>query len=104
MHSEKGPRSSGGTARKKDKGMADKASMTLNLDEELNGRVIEAARAAGTNKTEWIRGAIVARLEDDSQQGGGDGDLEKIEAAYTVADEAGRSWLAQAADMVRKVY
>ena len=80
--------------------MADKHSMTLNLDAELNARVSEAATAAGCSKTEWIRDAILGKLAAVES---GDG-LKKIEAAWTVADSKGREWLAEAADMVRRVH
>lgn len=76
--------------------------MTLNLDEELNSRVLNAARSEGMSKTEYIRQSIIAKLEAD-EASEADGDLERIEAAWTVAGEEGRAWLAKAADMVRRV-
>ena len=84
----------------KEGSMADKHSMTLNLDAELNKRVSEAAAAAGCSKTEWIRDAILGKLAlSESEES-----LKKIEAAWTVADASGRKWLAEAAEMVRRVH
>lgn len=85
---------------RKGESMADKHSMTLNLDAELNNRVSEAAAVAGCSKTEWIRDAILGKLAlSESEES-----LKKIEAAWTVADASGRKWLAEAADMVRRVH